>query len=45
MADRLKFARFDCGGKVSLGVVQGDEVAVIDGSPFGTYQERGRAID
>jgi 2-keto-4-pentenoate hydratase/2-oxohepta-3-ene-1,7-dioic acid hydratase in catechol pathway len=41
MADRLKFARFDCGGDVSLGVVQGDEVVVIDGSPFGTYRETG----
>ncbi len=40
MADRLKFARFDCGGEVSLGVVQGDEVAVIDGSPLGSCRER-----
>lgn len=41
MADRLKFARFDCEGEVSLGVVQGEEVAVIDGSSFGTYRETG----
>lgn len=41
MADRLKFARFDCEGELSLGVVQGEEVAVIDGSSFGTYRETG----
>ena len=35
----MKFARFECEGRVRFGVVQEGEIAVLDGSLFGTYDE------
>ena len=37
----MKIARFEADGKISYGLVEGDAVKVISGSPFGEYTETG----
>jgi len=37
----MKFARFEYKGDVSFGIVKGEELVVIDGSPFDTRKETG----
>jgi 2-keto-4-pentenoate hydratase/2-oxohepta-3-ene-1,7-dioic acid hydratase in catechol pathway len=40
MQDRaVRFARFEAGGKVHVGVVEGDRVRAISGDLFGTWQK------
>jgi 2-keto-4-pentenoate hydratase/2-oxohepta-3-ene-1,7-dioic acid hydratase in catechol pathway len=34
----MKFGRFELHGKVFFGIVEGDQVTELDGSPFATYQ-------
>ena len=33
----MKYGRFDQNGRVFYGIVEGDQVVELDGSPFTTY--------
>jgi len=44
IAEPTKFARFEHQGAIRYGIVVGEEVAVLEGSPFGEYSKTGETL-
>jgi len=40
----MKFARFQHGGKARFGLVEGDKLAVLDGTPFGRFERTSEVL-
>ncbi|MCI0479379.1 fumarylacetoacetate hydrolase family protein, partial [Candidatus Uhrbacteria bacterium] len=40
--EQMKFVRFESGGRTSYGIVEGDKVRALDGTPFGRFERTDR---